>query len=341
MPNIRVISGDEVDKLLKNKESEIMHVVEESYRLHYTKRDELPHSVFLTFKRQPQNRIIALPAYVDGSREVSGIKWISSFPANLLKGINRASALIVLNSIENGRPIALLEGSIISAKRTAASAALVVEYLKNYDINETKTIGLIGCGFIGYETVRFILSKNSHITRLFLYDLSMDRSTFFKDKVEIEFGVDVNIVSSAKDVFIEGDIIVLSTTASKPYISDNNKTSINKKIILNISLRDLDPSVIAKSFNIVDDFEHVNRAETSIHLSTKMYGKEGFHWESLDSLISGRMSVPISNIKPIVFSPFGLGVLDILLSDYCFQQAEKESVGKMLNSFFPESWNKM
>src|SRR6185369_2425828 len=103
----------------------------------------------LGFPEQQRNRIIALPAYLGGSFEVCGLKWVSSFPGNLDRGMDRASALVILNSPLSGRLEAILEASRINAKRTAASAALAARQLQAG--KQTNRLGVIGCGPINFE----------------------------------------------------------------------------------------------------------------------------------------------------------------------------------------------
>ena len=128
-PPFAVISGAQVRDALRGRERQITELVEDTYRLHGAGDSVNPPSYFLRFPDRPSARIIALPASIGGKLRVDGLKWISSFPENVAAGIPRASAVLILNDHDTGYPFACLESSIISATRTAASAALAADWL--------------------------------------------------------------------------------------------------------------------------------------------------------------------------------------------------------------------
>src|SRR5216117_3243638 len=126
---LSIINGKSVFDIVRAHRSECVRVVRHAYLAHAQGQSVNPDSYFLRFPDKPDCRIIALPAYLGDGFEVAGLKWIASYPGNVQRGIPRASAVLVLNLCDTGYPFAILESSIISAARTAASAALAAYWL--------------------------------------------------------------------------------------------------------------------------------------------------------------------------------------------------------------------
>ena len=105
-----------------------------------------------------------------------------------------------------------------------------------------------------------------------------------------------------------------------------------------MSLRDLDPEIILNCDNILDDIDHVCRAQTSVHLAEQLAGNRDFLRCTLGENPQ-RARRPRRDVNGLtVFSPFGLGILDLAVSSLVCELAEKQKVGTVIESFLPESW---
>lgn len=331
--NIFLLKHHEVVALLNGREKEIARVVAEAYQLHALHSSSLPHSLFLQFPDEPKNRIIALPAALGGDFNVAGIKWIASFPGNLEKGIDRASAVIVLNSRETGQPFAIIEGSAISARRTAASAAVAAQAMRG---NAPYTsAALIGCGLINFEIARFLIALCSGIKRLVVHDLAPERALRFRDDCQRAFnGVQVEVAPDTQAALAAAPLVSIATTASVPHIADLSACAPGTNI-LHISLRDFTPEVILSVDNIVDDVDHVCRAQTSVHLAEQLTGDRNFIRCTLADILMGAAPARRDEDSIAVFSPFGLGILDLAVARLVCDLAIEQSVGTEVESFLP------
>jgi 2,3-diaminopropionate biosynthesis protein SbnB len=332
-----VLSGDDVAEILAGQELSVLESVRNAYLAHAKGRSSLPHSTFLTFPEAPANRIIALPAYLGDGVNSAGMKWIASFPGNVKTGVDRASAVLVLNSTENGRPRAVLEGSLISAWRTAASAALAARALAPAQL---KGIGLIGCGVINFEILRFLRAVFPKIDRVLIYDLNKLSAATFRKRCGQEFpSLHLDLVDDSETVFRNADVISFATTAAQPYVPSLSMCG-SGAVVLHISLRDLAPEVIMSSDNVVDDIDHVCRARTSIHLAEQLAGHLGFVRCTLGDLLMGKVPRRADPEKVAVFSPFGLGILDIAVGELVLGLASTMKRGLIVRSFLPLPWRR-
>ena len=98
--------------------------------------------------------------------------------------------------------------------------------------------------------------------------------------------------------------------------------------------RDLAPEVVLASVNIVDDVEHCLTANTSLHLAEQRTGGRAFLHGTLDDVMAGRVTPPAD--RPVVFSPFGLGVLDLAVGKYVYDEAMRSGGLRIVDDFFHE-----
>ena len=327
-----VLGAAEVTAALAGREPAVVDAVRDAYLRHREGRTDLPHSVFLRFGDGRPDRIIALPARLDDDEPVAGIKWIASFPGNVRRDMARASALLVLNSTETGRPTAVMESSIISAQRTAASAALAAREL--HPLAGETTLGLIGCGVINFEIARFVTRLAPGIDTLRLLDLDGERARTVASRVarELPGRPRCRVAADADDVFAGARLVSFATIASTPHLHEVAWTPAHT--VLHVSLRDLAPRLILEADNVADDVDHVLRANTSLHLTEQQTGRRDFVRCTLADVVAGA-APPRRAGRPTVFSPFGLGVLDLAVARLVMTHAREHRAGVVVPDFLP------
>src|SRR5690242_13140888 len=166
--DLSIINGKTVFDIVRAHRAECIRIVREAYLAHADGKSVNPDSYFLQFPEKPDCRIIALPAFLGDGFGVAGLKWIASYPGNVQRGFPRASAVLVLNSYDTGYPFAILESSIISAARTAASAALAADWLNGHT-RRARALGIVGTGLIARYVYDFLIDTGWEIEDVRLF----------------------------------------------------------------------------------------------------------------------------------------------------------------------------
>ncbi|MBY8340679.1 2,3-diaminopropionate biosynthesis protein SbnB [Streptomyces spinosirectus] len=332
-PPFAVISGEQVQQVLAGHEPQIAELVEAVYRLHGAGDAVNPPSFFLRFPDRPSSRIIALPASLGGKLRVDGLKWISSFPENTDAGLPRASAVLILNDPETGYPFACLESSVISATRTASSAALAADRLSRTRQRPPR-VGFVGTGLIARYIHTHLTATGWEFEETGVYDLSPGSAAGFRGYLERTGAKGrFTVHDSAESLVRSSDLLVFATVAATPHIHDVSWFD-HHPLVLHVSLRDLDPQILLASANYVDDVEHCLKAQTSPHLTETLTGNREFIDGTLNDVLTGRVSVP--GDRTVVFSPFGLGVLDLAVGKFVHDEVARRGGLHVVDGFFHE-----
>ncbi len=324
-----VISGQVVHRLIHDDLSGCLEVVRSAYAAHDAQRTVSPASVFLRFPDRPNARIIGLPAHLAVPVPVSGLKWIASYPDNIRSGFPRASAALLLNSHEHGYPYACIEASVISAARTAASAVLAAGAL--HEGKRVRALGIVGAGLIARYVYRFLVGTGWTIDQIKVHDTDPAMAQRFVSRWCDRNRHDVEIAGDLGSAVGASDLVLFATVAPRPHVHDAGLFA-HRPVVLHLSLRDLAPEVILGAFNIADDVDHVMAAQTSLHLAEQATGTRAFVAGPLAAVLDGRCPVDHSRVK--IFSPFGLGVLDIAVGKWVYDRAMAQHLEQPIDDFF-------
>src|SRR3954468_8017473 len=125
---------------------EAIERVRDGFVRHASGEWEMPPKVYLL--APPNGDFRAMPARGSG---IAILKWITSFPGNPAHGLPAVMGVICVSNDEDGRPLALIDASAVTALRTGAVAAIAAQELARED---AASAGIIGCGVYGAWAAR-------------------------------------------------------------------------------------------------------------------------------------------------------------------------------------------
>ncbi|KWT61109.1 2,3-diaminopropionate biosynthesis protein SbnB [Streptomyces albus subsp. albus] len=330
MSHFAVVPGAAVSSVLAEAHQDVLRIVADTYLAHEQGHTVNPDSYFLRFPDKPNARVIALPSYLGAGVDTIGMKWIASFPDNIKEGLPRASATLLLNDYATGYPLACLEAAGISAVRTAASAATAAARLVTG--TEPVRLAVIGAGVIARTIVDYLHAAGVRVANVLVHDLDATSAGHLSEHAKARFGVPVAI--GTLDDALDRDLVVFATTAATPYVPADTVLRPGQ-VLLNISLRDIAPELLLRCNNVVDDIDHCLKAQTSPHLAEQLTGGREFINGTLGALLQDGLTLDPD--KPTVFSPFGLGILDLAVGHYVLQEARRRGTAVEIPDFIGET----
>jgi len=153
----------------------------------------------------PDAFIHAMPAYIP-SLKSAGIKWVAGFPENHKRGLPYITGLLILNDVETGVPLAVMDCIWVTGMRTGAATGVAARYLARPD---SESVGILACGVQG-RTNLMALMELFPIKRVHAYDVDRDGQARYVAETSARYGVQVVGVDEPRAAVEEMDIVVTS-----------------------------------------------------------------------------------------------------------------------------------
>jgi ornithine cyclodeaminase/alanine dehydrogenase len=147
----------------------------------------------------------AMPAFVPTAGAL-GVKWVGSFPGNPARGLPAVSGLIVLADPATGLPLAVMDGTLVTALRTGASAGVAARWLARED---AAVAAVVGCGVQGRTSLRALAEALPGLREVRCRDTNESAALSFASELSALLpGVEFQVCDSVPEAVVGADVVV-------------------------------------------------------------------------------------------------------------------------------------
>ncbi|MFA9404337.1 MAG: ornithine cyclodeaminase family protein [Anaerolineales bacterium] len=299
----------------------IIDLLEKAFREKGVGKVEMPPKPGI--HTQPDAFIHAMPAYIPSLRS-AGIKWVSGYPANQSKGLPYITGLLILNDVETGVPLAIMDCVWITAYRTAGATALAAKYLARPD---SETIGIIACGVQGRTNLE-ALAALFPVKKVYAYDIDDDVQRKYVEEMSELLELEIIGVDKPSDAVRESDLIV----TSGPILKEPTPT-IERDWMKEGAFGS---AVDFDSYWAPEAMAQMDKISTDDHAQFDYYRSQGYFqhtpapYADLGEIVAGTTSTRDSDHERILAINLGLAIDDMAVAPEIYRRAKELGVGTWL-----------
>lgn len=262
-----------------------------------------------------------------------GIKWVNVHPQNRARGLPTVMALIILNDVRTGFPLAVMDGQLITKLRTAASAAVAADALAR---PESRVVGLVGCGAQA-DAQLIALAEVRRIRAVRVWGWLHGEAARFCASMRrrlprVVFTPEARI----QDTVQRADIVVTVTPARRPLIRRGwiaPGTHLNAIGADGPGKQELDPAILRDALVVVDDrTQAVHGGELNVPVSQGRYNPRKIHAELGAVLVKSRPGRRRAS-EITVFDSTGIAIHDVAAGYEVYRRATRAGLGRFIRFF--------
>ena len=306
---------------------EILMAVENAFRAYGQRQVQMPPKSYLFYSKY-EGDLRTMPAYIEPI-EATGVKIVNVHVRNHERGLPTVMATIILNDPTTGFPLAIMDGTYITALRTGAAGAVAAKYLSR---SNARRIAFVGCGAQAVTQLLMTL-KVRPIEEVIAYDIHPEAREQFCERVRKEYGLKAVAAQNVDEVY-DADIITTTTPVHQPILRASAirpGTHINAIGADAPGKEELDPAILLKAKVVIDDWEQASHSgEINVPVEKGLLTRDDIHAE-LGEVVAGLKPGRESDDEITVFDSTGLAIQDIASAQTVYRRALERGVGEELS----------
>ncbi|MCD6517930.1 MAG: ornithine cyclodeaminase family protein [Candidatus Aminicenantes bacterium] len=297
--------------------------VEKAVLVYEDKNFHMPDRMCVEYGK---NSLLLMPCF---TKKSMGTKLVSLFPENERKNMPVLFGVMVLNDGETGKPLAVLNGSALTALRTGAVGGAGIRHMTS---KKVKTLGIVGAGVQGFHQAVTACTQRQFET-VYVYDKFSEKayqlckklSEALKDQTVIE-------AKSSEELLADSDVLITATTSSEPVLPDEAKLFLGKHVVgigsYKPDMREFPKALYTHVRTMAVDTEYalVESGDVKVPLEKGWIRKDQI--VTLGKIISGKVSITPGGEETTVFKSVGMALFDLMVSGFIYKRAVEKGIGR-------------
>ncbi len=320
---VLIANQDQVSALLPM--GECIEVMEDAFRMLARGDAILPPRASLVLP-DGESLMGLMPSYLGGIQSV-GVKVIAAFPKNYGTEYDAHQGVVLLFDTDRGLLRAIVDGTAVTAIRTAAVSGVATRLLAREDAGD---LAIIGAGTQARTHLEAMLLVRE-IHRVRVHSRTWESAHQFAERESKQHGIEIEVTETAQTAVDGADIICTVTTAKEPVVKGEwiaPGAHINAVGAFTPTTRELDTDAVVKSRFYVDRREStLNEAgEFLIPKNEGMIDDDHIVGE-IGEILLGRVQGRTSPGEITMFKSLGIAVEDLASAHYVLNKAQEKGMG--------------
>jgi ornithine cyclodeaminase/alanine dehydrogenase-like protein (mu-crystallin family) len=263
-----------------------------------------------------------MPAALAGGRHWS-VKVVTVAPGNPAKGLPLVAASVLLGDAATGTPLALLDGTSLTALRTGAAGGVAARALARSD---SEVIALFGAGAQARAQLEAVLTAlGDRVREVRIASRNVQRAVELAKSAPIPTRVAVVVQEAPGDIVRGADVVITATSSSTPVFSGSDLDAgvhVTAVGSFKPTMRELDEATVRGARVVVD------QREPALAEAGELQGLRPDDVVEIGEVVAGTVPGRRDASERTLFKSVGNAVQDLVVASRVYERALEMGLGE-------------
>ncbi|MCK5242822.1 ornithine cyclodeaminase family protein [bacterium] len=295
-----------------------IQAVENAFRFMGKGKTQMPSKIYLQLDKF-QGDFRAMPAFIEGLSGTT-LKWVNVHPGNQRKGLPTVMAIIILSDPSTGYPLCIMDGTYVTAVRTAAAGGVAAKYLARKD---AKQAAIIGTG-VQAKYQLLALQEVLQLKQVSVFGINAQAGQAYVKMMKKISRLKILPAKTIRECVRNADVIVTTTPSKKPLIK---QAWLKPGVHINAigadakGKQELEAKIVKQAKVVVDSWEQAaHSGEINVPLRQGIL-KRSDVFADIGQIVTKKKAGRTNTQEITLFDSTGLAIQDTALANLIYTKA--------------------